>query len=327
MENLVSIIVPVYNIEAYLEKCVHSIMKQSYKNIEIILVDDGSTDKSGEICDILASLDSRIIVIHQSNYGVSKARNVGIDNSSGKYVMFVDGDDELYTNAVEMLVFDMSHFDVDIVSGIKCTVDIDGNINKPYEDNKLEIYKGTEGLKIALENNLHTNSACAKLFKMSFLGDTRFVEGRKVNEDGFFMFQCFCKKPKFLQHNICVYLYFYRANSASRQCFNEKYLDMIYFCNRKKEIIEKDFPEFQKIIPNMEMRTYLSFLSVLCSTKNRKYEKYIKLSIRKVRDLYNDVDFSLLTVQQKKMAKLVYFHLFPIYKLLVYWKYYRKVSK
>ena len=103
MKELVSIIVPVYNLEKYIEKCVRSLLQQTYTNVEIILVDDGSRDESGEICDRLASEDSRIKVIHKENGGLSSARNCGIENATGEYIMFVDGDDFISELMVEKL--------------------------------------------------------------------------------------------------------------------------------------------------------------------------------------------------------------------------------
>ena len=100
----ISVIVPVYNTEKYLKRCVCSIINQNYHNVEIILIDDGSKDSSGKVCDILAEQDSRIKVIHQVNAGVSKARNIGIDNANGDYVVFLDSDDELLPNVFNDLI-------------------------------------------------------------------------------------------------------------------------------------------------------------------------------------------------------------------------------
>ena len=102
-DELISVIIPVYNVELYLESCIQSICKQSYKNLEIILSDDGSTDHSGKICDKYASLDPRIKVIHKENGGLSDARNAGIEVASGQYFMFVDSDDTISKNTIECI--------------------------------------------------------------------------------------------------------------------------------------------------------------------------------------------------------------------------------
>lgn len=101
--ELVSVIVPVYNVEQYLEKCIDSIINQTYKNLEIILIDDGSTDSSGKICDSYAARDKRIKVIHQENGGLAVVRNIGVSAASGEYIMFVDSDDYIDTEIVQFL--------------------------------------------------------------------------------------------------------------------------------------------------------------------------------------------------------------------------------
>ena len=112
---IISIIVPVYNVESYLERCINSILNQTFKNFELILVDDGSTDKSGEICDSFAGYDKRIRVIHKKNGGLSSARNVGLDVSIGKYIGFVDSDDWIDEFMYEKLYRNMIKTKSDIV--------------------------------------------------------------------------------------------------------------------------------------------------------------------------------------------------------------------
>jgi len=113
---LVSVIVPIYNSEKYVHECVDSVIRQTYDNIEILLIDDGSTDNSGKICDEYAASDSRIRVFHQSNHGLSYSRNVGLHENRGDYVAFIDSDDSYYDNTIEIL---LSGFDSDDV-GVTC---------------------------------------------------------------------------------------------------------------------------------------------------------------------------------------------------------------
>ena len=115
--GLVSVIVPVYNCERYLRRCIESIINQSYKNIEIILIDDGSTDNSGEICNAYALSDNRIRVIHTENSGPSAARNIGIKNSKGEFIFFVDADDFIKNNAINLLVEHYHRTKADIIIG------------------------------------------------------------------------------------------------------------------------------------------------------------------------------------------------------------------
>ena len=129
--KLISVIVPVYNTEKYIEKCVMSILNQTYKNLEIILIDDGSTDNSPQICDSLAKKDNRITVIHQPNGGVSSARNIGLDNTHGDYITFVDSDDYIEPNMIEFLSENIG--DTNIAMCGYTSVDENGNLS-PQEN-------------------------------------------------------------------------------------------------------------------------------------------------------------------------------------------------
>ena len=114
MKERISVVVPVYNVEQYLEKCVNSIINQTYKNLEIILVDDGATDKSGKLCDELAKLDNRIMVYHKKNGGLSDARNYGVERATGDYIGFVDGDDYIDAEMYEKLYEAIKKENVDV---------------------------------------------------------------------------------------------------------------------------------------------------------------------------------------------------------------------
>ncbi len=321
LNALVSIIVPVYGTEAYLSACIDSILNQSYKNIQIILVDDKSPDKCPEICDDYAKKDSRIIVVHQENKGVSGARNTGLLHATGNYVMFVDSDDELYHDAVTVLMDDSEKYGADIVSATKRVVDKSGNVIRSCEDGKLFIYKGEESLLLSLNGDKNTNSACAKLFKTDFINKCLFEEGKNINEDGFFVFQCFMLKPLFVQHNVDVYQYNAIENSNSKQFFSDKFFSMLYFCNRKKELIRNLYPQYMDHCYNMEVRTHLQFLDVLCRTNDEKYKDTHKESVQTVRKLYKY--HKPINDHHKKLAWIVTHGLYPIYKKIVWNKYFR----
>ncbi len=318
---LVSIIVPVYNAESYLKRCVDSILGQTYKNLQVILVDDGSTDSSGNLCDFFKNIDDRILVLHQKNSGVSIARNSGMDNASGEYLMFVDSDDTLKRNAVELLLSHALEYSADIVSAVKSTIDINGNEHCVYDDEEFNIYEGITPLKMSLEYDRQTNSACAKLFNKKFIGNTRFAAGRNINEDGYFIFECYSRMPKLVQHNISVYNYYVNKNSSSRREFSEKYFDMLYFAEKKMKYIKVNYPDLLSSANNMMVSTHLFFLEVLCRPKQSKYKKAQKESIRLVRTMYKQ--YTTLNKHEKKIALIVVLGLFPVYKFLVRMKYFK----
>ncbi len=179
-EKLISIIVPVYNVERYVEKCVQSICCQSFSNLEIILVDDGSTDRSGIICDEWAQRDCRIRVIHKENGGLSDARNAGIESASGEWFMFVDSDDTITPDTVESLYMAASAHNCEIAV---C------NIVRIYDDGATEpFYKPVSQLTVwdgqQRFETLKQPSACNKLFRADLFRDVRFPKG-KFYEDTF----------------------------------------------------------------------------------------------------------------------------------------------
>ena len=318
---LVSIIVPVYGTEDYLSACIESLCKQTYQHIEIILVDDQSPDKCPQICDCYAQKDPRIVVIHQENKGVSGARNTGISRATGTYIMFVDSDDELYPNAVDILLQDAYEYEADIVSGTKKVVDEKGNIFSAYDDGGCTVFKENEAFLLSLAGDRNTNSVCAKLFKSVFIYGCFFEEGKNINEDGFFIFQCYMKNPILVQRNVAVYQYNIVKNSNSKQRFSDNFVSMLYFCKKKKALVEKEFPQYIDQAYNMEVRTHLQFLQVLCRTNEKKYKKTHKESVRTVRRLYRY--HKPINEHHKKLAWIVLHGLYPIYKIVIRLKYYR----
>lgn len=317
----VSVIIPIYNSRKFLPMCIDSVINQSYDNIEIILIDDGSTDGSLDLCKEYACRDKRIKFFHQDNRGVSAARNIGLDQMTGEFFAFLDSDDELKYNAIEFLLNDILSYNADMASAVKSLVCEDGTVSSLYEDHAKRLYCGIDMLRLSLEGERQTNSACAKLFSARFFHGVRFVEGKSINEDGFFLFQCYMLKPTVIQHNESVYFYYIRGNSNSRNIFSEKYFDMLYFCERKKQIINRDFPELSDKLITMEVSTHLFFLEILCRTTEKKYKATQKNSIKLVKKYYPI--FYCMNEHERKMAWVVAHGLYPIYKKLVRMKYYR----
>lgn len=180
MEELVSVIVPVYNVEKYVGDCIESLIRQSYKNIEIILVDDGSTDSSGQLCDVYATKDIRIKVIHKENGGLSDARNAGIDSARGVYYSFVDGDDFLAKDAILKMISGMKEK--------KCDISV-CNMIRYFENGETEaFYIPSNTLKVLNSTDrfetLSQPSVCNKIFKADLFNSVRFPKG-KFYEDTF----------------------------------------------------------------------------------------------------------------------------------------------
>ena len=323
LNHKVSVIVPVYNSEVYLPMCIESILAQSYKNIEIILINDGSRDNSLEICKRYANVDNRIKVIHQENKGVSAARNVGIDASEGEYITFVDSDDELLTNGIFLLVKDIEDFDADIATASKIYVAPDKTEKKRILENieEITVFSGTESLKLSLNIDRRMTSCHGKLFRRQFISDIRYVEGKRINEDFYFVFLCCMKKPILTYHNEAVYRYYYRGDSATHAVFGEKYFDMLYFAEQKKQMIEMYYPELLDMALCMEIDMHLFMLNMLCKTKDPKYHKDEQKRIKYVKNNYKN--YHTNNKFEKRMAWIVSHGLYPLYKRAIRLKYYR----
>lgn len=209
--DLISVIVPVYNVQEYLTNCINSILNQSYKNMEIILVDDGSTDESSSICDSYIKKDNRIKVIHKENGGLSDARNIGIKSAKGKYITFVDSDDYLDENYVKALYILITENNSDIAcSGMKRTDSLNDKIVNKNE--KINIYNSIDAIKEILYQRNIDNSAPSKLFKKNLFENILFPVGYAF-EDLDTMYKLFLQANKIVSTTNNYYLYYQRQGS------------------------------------------------------------------------------------------------------------------
>ncbi len=239
MEDLISVIVPVYNVENYLEKSLSSLLVQTYENLQIIIIDDGSTDRSGEICDYYSTKDMRMEVYHIQNKGVSNARNQGLDNANGKYVYFLDPDDSLDPDAIRTLYKQIKNHDVDLVecSYFKEFINVKEEVIHP----RLKI-SGQEAVKSLLMWNGKLTSFCwDKLYIKEKIGNIRFDLKLKIGEDALFVFEYLLKCESVLVLDCPMYTYLIRENSAIGNAYTTKKKDSVHaadaiykICNNKK---------------------------------------------------------------------------------------------
>lgn len=214
MKELISVIVPVYNVEKYLAKCVESIRKQTYSNLEIILVDDGSPDACPRMCDQFALDDARIKVIHKPNGGLSDARNAGIEAASGAYIGFVDSDDYIHPKMYMELWKSLKAEKADIaVCGVKKV--FDGGEDIPDQpENTVRVYSGKEAVTNIFEASMYLQSVVAwnKLYRKELFDDVRYPVG-KIHEDEFTTYELFSKSDKVVYNTGIYYYYYQRADS------------------------------------------------------------------------------------------------------------------
>ena len=227
----ISVIVPVYNVEKYLKRCVDSILAQTYTCFEIILVDDGSGDGSSSICDEYKTIDERVSVLHKKNGGLSSARNAGIELATGKYIYFIDSDDWISPVTFETLYNNIVRYDADVS-------DIDSIITsneKTYQNGpeKIQIFEGENILVDYFLSDKY--SCCRKLYKRDVIGKIRFPEG-KINEDIATNYQFLSAAKREVKSSLKLYYYFRNPNSITGVVFRKRDFDLLDACENLVEL-------------------------------------------------------------------------------------------
>ncbi len=277
-EPLVSVIVPVYNVAAYVEECVRSITAQTYRNLEIILVDDGSTDGSGALCDELAKEDSRIRVLHTPNGGVARTRNVGVSAARGALLTFVDGDDALLPDCIERLAA------LQRETGAELTATDFYRDEKTLGNKKTERYALLSPSDVVLEmlNEKFTVSPWGKLYKRSLFDGIVFPDGF-IYEDYFAIPRVAAKANKVAY--LDAYLYYYRPNgqSITGVAFNPNRMQFFEIAKRMEEYVEKEFPAFTGAVKMRHTRYAVSFYRQVAASgfSDEEIEKALIRWVRK----------------------------------------------
>lgn len=240
---LISVIVAIYNVEPYLNKCIQSIVKQRYTNLEILLIDDGSIDKSAEICDKWANQDSRIKVVHKKNGGLSDARNYGLNIAEGKYIGFVDGDDYISDDMYEILYDCCQSNNAQIAVGSLTALVNDKQIR---DYNGFKIYNTKEEfIKDAFKGTLSV-SVCNKLYNASVFKELRFNLG-KTSEEAFIFLGTVEKSTRFVFNGTAKYYYVHRENSITTAHYSSKIYNVIDAYKQNYDIIETKYPDIIKV--------------------------------------------------------------------------------
>ncbi|WP_343338753.1 Undecaprenyl-phosphate 4-deoxy-4-formamido-L-arabinose transferase [Terrisporobacter petrolearius] len=243
MEKKISVIVPIYNVEQYLRKCVDSIINQTYKNLEIILVDDGSPDNCPTICDEYAKKDKRVRVIHKKNGGLSDARNAGLEIVTCDFITFVDSDDWIKLDTYEIMMKAMNEYNADIVvSNINYVYD--NKVNKKYNEGKIHVFNKEEAMNELIHDGLVQAVVWNKLYKKDLINDMKFKVG-KINEDEFFTYKICAKAEKVVYMPNTLYQYRQRENSIMGS-YSLKRLDSVDALYERLQFIKLKFPSLYK---------------------------------------------------------------------------------
>ena len=311
VENaLISVIVPVYNTSQYLPVCIESILCQTYKNLEIILIDDGSTDSSGEICDKYAQKDPRIKVIHKKNAGVSAARNDALKIMTGEYVGFVDSDDTVSPNMYEELYLAIVRSDADIaVCGYKSfrdDFDIPPISAERSDNPSIAPKEGIVALSELLSGKSFNSAVWNKLFKADISNALRFNENIKVAEDFLFVVDTLIRS-----FSVCIIdrpLYFYRARKSSiiHTSYNEDHLTSHLSLVSAIELLKESglYDRLRYEADTATLMCNIKIMKGLCENKALR-AKYAKRSVKEIKKHLNKKSFSNLSASAKKHAILI----------------------
>lgn len=315
MNELISVVIPVYNVEKYLSKCIESILNQTYKKLEIILVDDGSSDLSRNICDEYCKKDIRIKVIHKENGGLSDARNVGILNATGKYICFIDSDDYIEKNMLELLYLDIKNNDSDISCCGKVCEYPTNTIR--YNDKSDFCISNMEALRKMLLKDEIDNSACDKLFKIELFENIKFPVGRYY-EDIATIYKTFMISEKISHIKNIGYHYCMRNNSISKEKFSLKQIDALEYSKIMSEEIGK---KYQELKSEAQSFYYLELLTTLRKMKKSYNFKEFKKEYKEIKKEFNNNFLSFLNnkdivVYKKIMAILMFFNLSKLLELI-----------
>ena len=296
MKHIISVIVPIYNSEQYLERCIESILKQTYSNIEIILVDDGSTDNSPSICDQYQKKDSRIKIIHKGNSGAASSRNVGIEIARGDFISFVDSDDYIELNMYEEMMNINKKYECDIVmcdclKESKTSSEIFTHSIRPgyYDKEMLRIEYFSKLLMTNSVDYPATISNCLCLFKKSLIekNNLRYKEGMRFSEDLLFGSQAMYFAGSFYyMKNQSFYHYVMNNNSVTHTYYENKWVLMKQLYSYIKEF----FSNVSDYDFNKQIDLSLLYMVYHCigNVKKSNYKNHVKT--KKILDILNDDD-------------------------------------
>lgn len=296
----VSVIIPVYKVEEYLDECVKSILNQTYKNLEIILIDDGSPDNCPKMCDEYAKIDNRVKVIHKENGGQSSARNIGIDVATGDYLFFVDSDDYVSKDIIEVLINKSIERNSKIVACGYVSDPLNLDDSKEF---KIKEFSPFKVIKSMLKEKVITTSPWAKIFKKELFEGIRFQEG-KIYEDLGTIYKVFDKTDKVVYVDTRKYFYRYNPTSTTKSQFTKKQMDYFYIIDEMRAFFKEKYPRLLRLLLNHETRNAIAFMRRI-SIAGFSDEETIDFLVKKIRKGYFRYLFSSFSFLSKAYGLII----------------------
>lgn len=308
----ISIIVPIYNVEKYLRKCLESIVNQTLQELEIILVDDGSRDKSGEICEIYKQKDCRIQIVHKSNGGLSDARNEGVKYATAEYIIFIDGDDYIAEDMMETLYNLAKKNNADIAVCGVCNVYGDKKI--PQCKSKEEfVCTGREAFRHILEGRKIPGTICNKLIKREIAEQIQFPAGR-LYEDAFYTLDLIRKVNLVYVTTKPLYYYVHRQGSITTSRFKKADLDIIYAYQKTLELVKEKYPELKTQAVFRILWAHFVVIDRILSTDDYKKNNYLKYSQRYLKKNIVNILRNPYFTKKRRIAAVLFFINIKLYR-------------
>ena len=282
MDPKISVVLPIYNVEKYLEKCMESIFNQTYKNLEILLVDDGSPDGCPALCDAYAKKDKRVRVVHKKNGGISDARNAGVAESSGQYIAFVDSDDYVESDYIEYLYSLIKKYNCKM-SLCQHTVKFEGGREICYGKNGDDLLTSKDCIERMLYNDVIDTSCWAKLFSADLAKKFLYPKG-KLFEDIGTVYKFFIESEQIACGWQSKYFYMMRPKSIVHCNFNPHKLDLLEMTDSMASEVKSIFPDLEKACLRRQVYSRFSTLNQMLDVKEKVYKEKRKEIIRCIKE-------------------------------------------
>lgn len=311
MKNcLISIIVPIYNTEKYLRDCLNSIINQSYENLDIILINDGSTDRSKKICEEYVNKDKRIRLINQKNMGAAMAKNTGLDLIKGDLFTIIDSDDILHPNNLEILYKNMINTDADIIEG-NFTTTLDKfnnelNIKNSIDMMNIKVFNTEKALEELIISRKFHQTPWNKLYKTELLKDIRFPD-RKYIDDEYWTYKLFLNAKRVSSLDLITYYYRQHESSTMGKSYSVRRLDAVDALHERYLIIKERFPNLEYLVLKSFLLCCIYNFQKLCMNLNLDKNKFYRQELMiKFQSLAKESNLSKFSTKERVLIKSFY---------------------
>lgn len=311
MKNeLISVIIPIYNTEKYLKECIDSVINQSYKNLDIILINDGSTDGSKKLCDEYVNRDLRIRLINQKNKGAAATKNVGLNLIKGELFTIIDSDDILHPHNLEILYKNMINMDADIVEG-NFTTTLDKfnnelNIKNSIDKKNIKVFNTEKALEELIISRKFHQTPWNKLYKTELLKDIRFPDGKYI-DDEYWTYKLFLNAKRISTLDLITYYYRQHDRSTMGKSYSVRRLDSIDALYERYLIIKEKFPNLEYLALKSFLLCCIYNFQKLCMSRDLDKNKFYREEIMiKFNCLIKESDLSKFSTKEKVLIKSFY---------------------